>query len=299
MNQHQSRNALQTAYSINFPDDLFAFWEFVQGVEQKILWNAIGVGLEGPFQLLAGRQVEPPLGWHLGSRYYEDPPEFVTIWGGNTDGLHWGYWFDDPDNLSSYCVASYYSRDAFELSVEGHTLFEAFRLHLERSYSSTLENIETDPEAGQYKAEYESDLEGHAAARDLLAQYALKDRQETGDDYLELYEDIDCERDMTAATVEGMGIVVPVETYRPLSVSDDELLGLILDEKDLTLLFQEADQKLAEGYAGTALQLGKNLWIGNASQNQEAYRLLTNAYQALDRPTLAKWLGKIASVRTT
>lgn len=297
MNQQQSRNALREAYSIDFPDDLFAFWEFIQGVDQKILRDALGLRLDGPFQLLAGSQVEPPLGWHLGSRYYDDPPEFVMVWSGDTDGLHWGYWFDDPDHPSCYCIASYYSRDAFEISVEGHTLFEAFRLQLERSHSSTLENIETDPEAKEYRAKYENDLESYAATRDLLAQYALKDRTEIGDDYIEQYEGVDCERDMTAATPDGMGIVVPPHLYRPLSVSDEELLGLIIDEKDLTSLLQEADQRLSEGYAGTALQLGKNLWIGNPLRNQEAYQLLTSAYQALDRPTLAKWLGKIASVR--
>ena len=299
MNQQHSRSALRAAYSIDFPDDLFAFWDFVQGVDKKILWNAIGIHLEGPFELLAGNQVEPPHGWHLGSRYYDDPPEFVTAWSGDNDGLHWGYWFDDPDHLSDYCIASYYSRDAFEISNEGHNLFEAFRLHLERVYSSTVENIETDPEVEQHKAEYEADLENYAATRELLGQYALKDRQEIGDDYLEQYEEVDCEREITAATPDGMGIVVPPHLYHSLSISDEQLLGLVVDEKDLTPLLQEADQRLLAGYAGTALQLGKNLWIGSALQNQEAYRLLANAYQALDRPTLADWVSKIASIRTT
>lgn len=300
MNKAQVQSALKEAYSISFPDDLFAFWDFVQGVDGNALWNAIGISLTGPFNLLMGNlDAEPPEGWYLGSRYYEDPPEFVTIWGGDTDGLHWGYWFDDPDNLSSYCIASYYSRDAFELSVEGHTLFEAFRLRLERSHSSTLENMTTDPEAAQYKAQYEADLEAYAAVRELLLLYALRDRTEIGDVYIEQYEDTDCERKVTAETVEGMGIVVPKNSFRPLSVGGDELLGLILDEKDLSPLLQEAEQGLAEGYPGTALQLGRNLWIGNPAQNQAAYQLLMKSYQALKRPTLAKWVSEIASVRIT
>ncbi len=220
-------------------------------------------------------------------------------WSGDTDGLHWGYWFDDPNHSSDYCIASYYSRDAFEISVDGHGLFEAFRLRLERSHSSTVENIETDPEAEDYKAEYEADLEVYASTRELLAQYALQDRPEIGDEYIEQYEEGDCEREITAETFDGMGIVVPPNLYRPLSITNEELRRLAIGEADLTPRVQEANQALAEGYAGTALQLGKNLWIGNPLQKQEAYRLLTRAYQALDRPTLAEWLSKIASVRTT
>ena len=104
----------------------------------------MSISLEGPFKILAGQADAPPDGWRLGTRYYDDPPEFFTVFSGDTDGLHWGYWFDDPDNSPSCCVAEYFSRDAFELTEDGETLFEAFRLQLEGHYETTLEYMEAD-----------------------------------------------------------------------------------------------------------------------------------------------------------
>ena len=273
MNQDQLRRTLKEAYQIDFPDDLFAFWEFAQGVDKDTLSNTMGLRLEGPLQILAGHlDKEPAPGWHLGSRYYDDPPEFVTVLSG----------------------VSYYSRDVFEISAEGRTLFEAFRRQLEGCHSSTLENIETDPNVENFRAAYEADLESYNTIRTRLSQYALNDRPEIGDDYLEQYEEVDDEREIVAETFDTMGIVVPPESYQPLSVTDEELRQLIIAEKDLTSIIQEADQALTDGYAGTALQLGKNLWIGNVTQKQDAYRLLTSAYEALDRATLKSFLTQIS-----
>lgn len=301
MTQDQARRALKDAYLINFPDDLFRFWEFTLEFGSpkplQTFADVLGIRLEGPFEVLAGTDA-PPNGWHLGTRYYDDPPEFFLVFSGDTDGLHWGYWFDDPDNSPSFSVADYYSRDAYEITEDGGTLFEAFRLHLERCHDSTLENIETDPDAEQYQAEYQADLEKYALIRTRLMQYATADRPEIGDDYVEQYGGGEGDRGIVAETFDGMGIVVSDSLYRPLSLGDGELRARAIADAALSEVVAEAQRALAEGFPGTALKLGRDLWIGNERQKQDAYRLLSSAYEALNRPTLQTLLGRIAPVRT-
>ncbi len=300
MTEEQIRQTLKDAYLIDFPEDLFQFWEFVKSLEAEKPLNtflgALGLRLEGPFQVLAG-EAEPSQGWYLGIRYYDDPPEFFLVFSGDTDGLHWGYWFDDPDNSPTFSVADYYSRDAYEITEDGGTLFEAFRLHLERCHDSTLENIETDPNAEQYHAEYQADLEEYALIRARLMQYATANRPEIGDEYVEQYAWAGGDRDVVAETFDGMGIVILDHLYRPLSIEDQELRKRAIDGDDLSDVIAEAYQALAEGFPGTAFQLGKDLWIGNGQQKQEAYRLLGSAYTVLNRPTLATLLAKIVPMR--
>ena len=63
MTQDQTREALQDAYLIDFPDDLFRFWEFTQefGAAKPLLTLAekMGIRLEGPFAFLAGAEAPP------------------------------------------------------------------------------------------------------------------------------------------------------------------------------------------------------------------------------------------------
>jgi len=302
MSYEQAQQALKGVYLIDFPDDLFHFWEFVKsfnaGDPLTVFSKPICVCLEGPFRVLAGRHDEVlPNGWYLGTRYYDDFPEFFTVFSGDTDGLHWGYWFDDPDNSLDYCLADYYSRDAFELTEDGETLFEAFRLQLEGCQMSTLENIETDPNIQQSRPSYEADLEDYATYRNRLLRYATAGRTEVGAEYLDKYSGISG-RSVIADTFDGMGIVVPEHLHCSLSIGGEQLSGLVTADADLSFVLAEAHRALTEGFPGTALELGKNLWIGNPAQKQEAYRLLEGAYTALNRPTLATLLAKIAPLRT-
>ena len=122
----ERRRRLRQLYGFDFPDDLFRFWEFVnrlRPLEPLAALADVGVHLAGPFDVLAGRfdrrtpRHSPLLHW----RYHNDPPEFFTVLLGDTDGLHWGYYLDDPANCSR-CVASYYTNDAFELMHSGTSI---------------------------------------------------------------------------------------------------------------------------------------------------------------------------------
>src|SRR5262249_41987927 len=143
-----------------FPDDFFHFWEFVNRLRPleplNALHEVLEVRLVGPFEVLAGRfdGRTPRYSQLLHWRYYDDPPEFFTVLAGGGDGQHWGYYFDDPGRGEG-CVASYYARDAFELSVDGDNLFEAMRLLLEMWWRDTEEYRDEDRD---YADDYEEDL---------------------------------------------------------------------------------------------------------------------------------------------
>ena len=113
------RDQLRSLYGFDFPEDLFHFWEFANRLRPleplHCLFDPLHVELTGPFEVLAGRfdgrTPRHPMLLHW--RYYMDPAEFFTVLTGDTDGLHWGYWLDDP-RAGKGSVASYYADDTLE-----------------------------------------------------------------------------------------------------------------------------------------------------------------------------------------
>ena len=282
----QRRARLRAEYGFDFPADLFRFWEFANRLAPldplNALADVLGIVLVGPFEVLHGRfdGRVPRRSLLLHWRYHDDPPEFFTALAGNTDGLHWGYFFDDPATGEG-CVASYYARDAYELDTDGGSLFEAVRLHLEQHQA----DAELDNDAESRHA-----LPALASLRERLMAYATGDRPETGEEYAERWAGV-CSRVPTAPTMEGMGIVVPREKLRPLSVEGRRLWKHLRREEALLPLVEEARQALADGFPGTALLLGKNLWACVGEQKALwAGQLLGEAYAALGRSTLERVL---------
>ena len=288
------RKKLRQLYGFDFPEDLFRFWEFVNRVQPldplNALWESLRMSLVGPFEVLAGRfdKRRPRHSQLLHWRYYDDPPEFFTVFAGDTDGLHWGYVLDDPPS-GPRCVASYYARDAFEMSVDGDDLFEAARLNLEMHWRDCDEYREEDPE---YAEDYEDDLRQIDAVRERLVGWATGDRPETGDEYADKYLGWSSRNEqLVAETPEGLGIVVPQEQYRPLSRSDKKLWAYLRKTDDPAKVVEEARQALRDGFPGTALKLGKDLWAVEGERHTEyAYELLDAAYEALGREVLREVL---------
>jgi hypothetical protein len=236
-----------------------------------------GIHLVGPFEVLAGRfdARTPAYHQHLHWRYTYDPPEFFTVCRGDADGLHYGYYLDDPGHPLS-CVAYYYASDAFELEGNCETLFEALRLDLE-----------------QHAADGD-DREDIADLRGKLLRYATGERPETGESYVEKYLGARPKRfdQVVASTQEGMGIVVPPNRYRPLSLPDKKLWKALRKKETPTDLIVEAWQAIREGYPGTALKLGKDLWATmNERKRAYAYDLLDAAYASLGRELLRQVLA--------
>lgn len=280
---------LRAEYGFAFPDDLVAFWQFagrMRPLEPLAAFDSLGVHLVGPFEVLHGRfdGRVPRHSLLLHWRYYRDPPEFFTVMAGDTDGLHWGYWFDDLATPQAACVASYYARDAFELSTDGNTLFEALRLRLEYLHADN----ELNAEYGYVSAdEHRKSRDDYARFRDRLLSVATTERPEVGDAYTDLYAGHAARSDgVVAETPEGMGIVVPDEKYHKMSMRYRSLVKQLRKGEDWEATVQTA-RSLLSTHPGAALQVGKILWTCSGEEKQKAAgELLEAAYAALGRDTL-------------
>ncbi|HBI46727.1 MAG TPA: hypothetical protein DDY78_28320 [Planctomycetales bacterium] len=305
----QRRNQLRSLYGFDFPDDLFRFWTFANRLRPldplTAFAETLGIRLVGPFEVLAGRfddrspRFSPLLHW----RYSLDPPEFFTVFAGDSDKLHWGYYLDDPgcSTVSAgcgtvsrpchneLCVASYYASDAFELSVGGDDLFQAVRLEVEAQFHDCEEYLAEDPE---HAADYEARLARLEGLRRAVRSYATADRPENGERYVEKYQSAVARAPaVIARTPDGMGVVAPPETYRPLSLSDKKLRSLLRKHDDPGEIVEEARQALRDGFPATALKLGKEMWPQYGERKTAyGYELLDAAYKALGREVLGQVL---------
>ncbi|MFK7986745.1 MAG: ADP-ribosylation family protein [Sandaracinaceae bacterium] len=90
------RRIIREIYGFDFPDEVEAALAFVR--EAGSDFDVLDLSLEGPLAVEGGETPKPWDGW---PRHALDPPEFFTVMCGHTDGLHWGYWFDDPGGGST------------------------------------------------------------------------------------------------------------------------------------------------------------------------------------------------------
>jgi hypothetical protein len=277
-------------YGFDFPEDLFRFWEFAQRLRPleplRALEEDLKVTLVGPFEVLAGRfdSGTPRYSLLLHWRYHDDPPEFFTVLAGGCDGPHFGYYLDDP-GTGPCCVANYYAVEGLSLAAAGDTLFEAMRLNLEY-YCGDFEDLRQVYTANT--AEHDDQLGQLTVLRERLVRSATGDRRQIGNEYTDLYDGITArEQAIVAETADGMGIVVPAARYRPLSLPDKKLWAFLRRQDDPVGVVAEARRALREGFPGTALKLGKDLWAKpGRTKTAYAYELLDAAYAALGREVL-------------
>jgi hypothetical protein len=289
------RELLRRLYGFEFPEDCYRFWDLANRLKPleplHALGETLGVVLTGPLEVLAGRfdHVTPPLNPLLHWRYWHDPPEFFTVAVGGNEGSHWGYFLDAPPDPAG-SVAHNHANDLFELIPDGNRLFEAVRFWLEESLSICHHDAEYGLEDPAVAQETSDRL---ARLREALLAFATADRPETGDEYIEKYRDVPLQRQgrVVARTRDGMGIVVPPELYRPLSLKDRELWRRLSGEQDPVELVEEARQALRDGFPGTALKLGRDLWSWpKGPRAAYAFELLDAAYAALGRDILRRVL---------
>lgn len=290
---NDKKKLLQEIYGFEFPDTFFEFWDFFNELPENLFTETLDIWLEGPFDVL-----KPDYDSNLNpiweSRYYTDPPEFFTIMRGFSDGYHWGYYLDDP-NHPQFPVASYYSSDSYELSVNGNNIFEAIREYLEWFHRDYLLEMEYHPEEAE---DCKKALEELSTFREAIKKYHTGDRPEVGEEYVDKYN-MWQERDkvIAATTRNHMGIVVPDGLYKPLSGEDKfEIWNYEPTPEEVERFADEAKQALKDGYPGTALKLGHDLWV-YWEYFDTTYELLDMAYEALGRDLLRKMLKQAKEFR--
>jgi hypothetical protein len=264
----KSRKVVEAEYGVQFPDDLFAFHDFMRAEPRRC--KELGLSPEGPLALLANKRPRD-------DRFFNDPPEFFTVLRGPIDGLHWGYWFDQPGELKPV-VVSYGANDAFEIRLDGETLFDAVRKY-----------IELEQQAG----------DEHPGAREALAKHwrALRKRSETGDAYLKKYGK-PAIRKASVPTRSGLGIIVDRKRYQPLGKRDPftKKHDYWPEAADVKRFVAAARKAAADGYPGTALKLGHDLWIYR-DHHAASHEMLALAYSALGRDVLKAQLARAIAYR--
>jgi hypothetical protein len=285
----QRRARIRAEYGFDFPDDFYRFWDFLNRLsplEPLRALEDLGVTPVGPFDVLSGR-FDGRVTKHsllLHWRYHDDPPEFFTVLYGG-DGLHWGYWLDDPDAGPEGCVVNCYAEEMI-LGVDGDDLFDAVRLHLEYLHAENETYRDHDSEGAE---EYEREMARLVPLRERLMPYT--ERTEIGAEYTDAYDDHSARDDRVVANfMNGVGIVVPPHLYRPLSLPDKKLYSRLRKKKDPIDVVTEARQALTEGFPGTALKLGHDLWGMAEPKDGYGIELLDAAYAALGRETLRRVL---------
>src|SRR4051794_1915461 len=123
------RAAILRTHGITVPDGLFAYWGFARSLDPdaRAALHEIGVSPGGLLEVLdalvdvgadeARLRTLGGLDLRLESRYYRDPPELFTFAYGNTDGLHYGLWFDDARG-APYGIGSYYAHARGGISLD-------------------------------------------------------------------------------------------------------------------------------------------------------------------------------------
>ncbi|APR79715.1 Hypothetical protein A7982_05062 [Minicystis rosea] len=85
---------------------------------------------------------EGPLDPRLDMRYRRDAPQFVTFLSGDTDGLHWGFWYDSPDHFP--VIAHNYARDSAETWIDDERDMISFlRSRIAKLVEATTRELQT------------------------------------------------------------------------------------------------------------------------------------------------------------
>lgn len=125
---------MQAVYGMRLPRCVAygaAFWLGLSREERQEAWAYLGNGLAGIGEWFepGGLERAPLLDERLHYRYYCDPPEFVTLCTGNSDGGHWGLWYDDPRELPRL-IAFNWARDDAVCYPRAPTLLAALRQNM-------------------------------------------------------------------------------------------------------------------------------------------------------------------------
>ncbi|XP_034938359.1 histone PARylation factor 1 [Chelonus insularis] len=281
-------------FLVRMPNDFYQFYEFCCSLSPQNPCSALSVvnlELVGPYDVLNGKITCVPddkTKYLRHWRYFHDVPEFQTILkGDNKDGLHYGYWRDDPGENPVFVAKNSANRD-YKIIPLAPDLFSAVRIHIAEKLKSA--NLFEKSKISQllqkltnYSKKYNINLDKTSE------KMTLRNKK------------------VVAKTIHGAGIVVPFDPktqlgYRPLAETDSHLLKLLkqIDEAESDEIRQIYLSKLQEVIRlatiaadecdfGTPLELGHDLFsFGSKYVQQTALRMLKMSYDLLKRPQFSK-----------
>jgi hypothetical protein len=220
--------------------------------------------------------VKPGLDERLDYRFRCDPPEMVSVFAGNSDGGHWGLWYDHPDELPRTIVMNY-ARDSAETWVCKRTLLESLR-----------ENVAGRDDEGAFDpAEWP-----HRTAVVAWLDVVLERELDTyTDDALRWLGE-------RPRILGGLGSVggawEPSDEARGYDTVDarNDVYRRRDDAASLAVVagwIDLARRELAAGSATRALCLGRELhWLDSDAWRDECTELLVGAYDRLGRGALGE-----------
>ena len=260
-----NESKLPELFGFAAPEEMRLFWEFARGIKPDAPEDAFSettmISLVGPFDLLSGRldrespNYDPCLHW----RYFGDPPEFVTLLSGGTDGLHWGY-VSSGELVQPLGIAGYFAHDDVTLFQEPAGLFGVIRCAAESAVEELLEYADELPEDERNRA-----AEGAMKCEELLDSIATF-CSKTG---------------LESPQAKKLSFVDHCNLLPDFMFSNLEKSGALPWRVEC-----EIDRLKSQGYSGldAQLRLGRMLWHwhhnGNPQIEELAFSLLDEVYRA-------------------
>ncbi|GAA0492231.1 hypothetical protein Ade02nite_68780 [Paractinoplanes deccanensis] len=207
----------------------------------------------------------------LHARFRHDPAEFLTVMRGNTDGLHFGLWYDDPAELPT-AIAHNYARDSAETWTSTEpTLLRVVR---ERVNGFLADYGDEEEEAGRVAPLIEA-LDWYQAADEAaLRQDGPPGAASMPRSYL---------------AMSPMPLLPPGSGDPQVAASGSRLAAFQDDPVQAAAWIAEARHQLAAGQPALALAVGSELhWLDDDAHRDAGLDLLVGAYRALGRDALAE-----------
>ena len=262
---------MRAVYDMPLPRHLayaIGFYAGLTAEEREEAWSYLGCGPAGVSEWFEDGGLERPAlaDERLHYRYRCDPPEFVTIFSGNSDGGHWGLWYDDPRELPRLVVHNYARDDGCTRACKP-TLLASLREQL----------YDRERRAGDYPH-----VQRVRAWFDECRRQELLAYREEG---------IKAPPIRSGACVAGMDPVVPGASLpADLDPFAQALRYKTFRERpaEAAPWIDRARAELAAGQPFRALFLGRELHYVDTDELREvATELLIGAYRALGRDALA------------
>jgi hypothetical protein len=258
-----------------------AFWHSLTRLERRGM-ELLGFSPAGLTTYFLGwdRDLAPRDGLdeRLNQRYWCDPPEFITVMSGNSDGQHFGLWYDDPRDLPAF-VAGCYARDDPSIWTHGTpTLLAEVRHGLDRQAEEMKANDE-------HRRLFQWPM--HALSQ-AVAGFAAAEAAAVASDGVPRWQD--APRQSIGG---GTGPALPPGSGDTRSArwpydANERSDAFAAGSPEADEWVATARRELAAGQPAFALVLGRELYQCDREEQRDlALDLLTAAYRALGRDALA------------